>query len=72
MLVLSRKVGDQIVIGDNITVTVVRFPHGGVVQLGIDAPKDVTIRCEELPPMRPEDKPATPRIGPIDDGTMPF
>jgi carbon storage regulator len=46
MLVLSRKAGEQIVIGDNIRVTVVKV-HGGRVRLGIEAPKDVSINRQE-------------------------
>lgn len=47
MLVLSRKVGERIVIGDQIRVTVVRL-HGGTVRLGIEAPQSTSIVCEEL------------------------
>ncbi len=47
MLVLSRKVGERIQVGDEITVTVVRIA-GGSVRLGIDAPKTMPIAREEL------------------------
>ena len=47
MLVLSRKVGEEIQIGDEITVTVVRIA-GGSVRLGIEAPKTTPIAREEL------------------------
>lgn len=47
MLVLSRKVGERILIGENIAVTVVRITGGGV-RLGIEAPADVTVIREEL------------------------
>ena len=47
MLVLSRKVGERILIGDNIAVTVVRVGPG-VVRLGVDAPRDLVIVREEL------------------------
>jgi carbon storage regulator len=49
MLVLSRKVGQQIKISDNITITVVRV-QGDKVRLGIDAPDDVLILRSELIP----------------------
>ena len=58
MLVLSRKVGERIVIGDNITVVVQRV-SGGRVSLAIEAPQDVRILRGELdpfgdgPPRRP-------------------
>ncbi len=47
MLVLTRKADDSIVIGDNITIKVVSV-EGGVVKLGIDAPKDISIIRSEL------------------------
>lgn len=47
MLVLSRKVGERIFIGDRIAVTVVRVAPG-VVRLGIDAPDDMPVVREEL------------------------
>ena len=47
MLVLSRKVGERIRIGDNITVTVVRLTGGGV-RLGIEAPTELPVVREEL------------------------
>ncbi|NIL98768.1 MAG: hypothetical protein GTO53_12620 [Planctomycetales bacterium] len=47
MLVLSRKVGERILIGDKIAVTVVRIGQGGV-RLGIEAPNDLEVIREEL------------------------
>ena len=47
MLVLSRKPKQKIQIGDNISVTVVRI-RGNTIQLGIDAPREVSIRRSEL------------------------
>ena len=47
MLVLSRKIGERIWIGDKISVTVVRVAGGGV-RLGIEAPEDLTVVREEL------------------------
>ena len=47
MLVLSRKVGQRILIGDQITVTIVRVGQGGV-RIGIEAPADVAVVREEL------------------------
>ena len=49
MLVLTRKLMEKLVIGDNICVTVVRI-EGGQVRLGIDAPSDVRIIRSELVP----------------------
>ena len=47
MLVLTRKVGERIQIGDNITVVVTKSA-GNRVTLGIEAPKDVRIVRGEL------------------------
>lgn len=47
MLVLSRKVGERIWIGENIAVTVVRITGGGV-RLGIEAPAELPVVREEL------------------------
>ncbi len=47
MLVLSRRVGESIVIGDDVTVTVLEV-RGDVVRVGIDAPRSVTVHRAEL------------------------
>ena len=47
MLVLSRKAGEKLLIGDKISVTVVRIAPG-VVRLGIEAPAELPILREEL------------------------
>ena len=47
MLVLSRKIGERILIGDKITVTVVKIGHGGV-RIGVDAPSEMAVVREEL------------------------
>jgi len=47
MLVLSRKVGQRILIGDKIAVTVVRIGQGGV-RIGIEAPDEFLVVREEL------------------------
>lgn len=47
MLVLSRKIGEKLIIGDNITVVVSRVA-GNRVTLGIEAPSDVRIVRGEL------------------------
>jgi carbon storage regulator len=47
MLVLSRKLNEEVVIGDNIRLTVVSI-RGNQVRLGFTAPQDVLIRREEL------------------------
>jgi carbon storage regulator len=47
MLVLTRRTGEQIIIGDNIRVTVVNLGPGRV-KIGIEAPPDVRIDREEV------------------------
>ena len=47
MLVLTRKVGESFVIGDDIIVTVVRVVGGGV-RIGIEAPDDCVVMRREL------------------------
>ena len=47
MLVLSRKAGERIWIGEDISVTVVRITGGGV-RIGIEAPHEMPVVREEL------------------------
>ena len=47
MLVLSRRVGESIVIGDEVTVTVLEV-RGDVVRVGVGAPRHVAVHREEL------------------------
>ncbi len=49
MLVLSRKIGQQIRIGDQITLTIVKT-QGQTVRVGIEAPREVRVIRAELPP----------------------
>jgi carbon storage regulator len=51
MLVLSRKLGEKIYIGDNICITVVDIDRGKI-RLGIEAPRDVPIFRQELLPLK--------------------
>lgn len=47
MLMLSRRTGERVVIGDNVTVTVVEIT-GQTVRLGIAGPEDVSVYREEV------------------------
>ena len=47
MLVLSRKVGERILIGDNIAITVVRVAQGSV-RIGVEAPDNLNVVREEV------------------------
>jgi carbon storage regulator len=56
MLVLSRKIGERIVIADNVIIQVLAVRRGQI-RLGITAPPSVSIRREELPRFPPEERP---------------
>ena len=47
MLILTRRVGETLIIGDNVTVTVLGV-KGDQVRIGVNAPKDVTVHREEI------------------------
>ncbi len=47
MLVLTRKAGEGIVIGDDVTIKIIEL-KGGAVRIGIDAPRDRKIYRQEL------------------------
>lgn len=47
MLILSRKMGESIRVGDNVTVTVLGVARGQV-KVGIEAPRDLTVHREEI------------------------
>jgi carbon storage regulator len=47
MLILTRKVGETIVINDNIRVTVLSV-KGNQIRLGVDAPEDVPVHRQEI------------------------
>ncbi len=47
MLVLTRKAGEGIIIGDDIKITIVELKGGGV-RVGIDAPRDMKIHRQEV------------------------
>jgi carbon storage regulator len=63
MLVLSRKLGERIVIGDRIVLTVVAVRGGPIpkVRLGIEAPREINIARAELTPITEPVPPAAPR-----------
>ena len=47
MLVLSRRIGETLCIGDNIRIKIVEV-KGGQVRIGIDAPKEVEVHRSEI------------------------
>ena len=56
MLILTRKVNESLIVGDNITITVLGV-KGNQVRIGVDAPKDVSVHRQEIY-QRIADKPA--------------
>jgi carbon storage regulator len=47
MLILTRRVGETLMVGDNVTVTVLGV-KGNQVRIGVNAPKDVSVHREEI------------------------
>ena len=47
MLILTRRVGESLMIGDNVDITVLGI-RGNQVRIGIDAPKEVSVHREEI------------------------
>ncbi len=64
MLILTRRVGETVMVGDEVTITVLGV-KGNQVRVGINAPKSVAVHREEIyerikregqPPPKPEDE----------------
>ncbi len=47
MLILTRRIGESVIIGDDVKITVLGL-KGSQVRLGIDAPKTVSVHREEI------------------------
>ena len=71
MLVLSRKQNQEIIIGDNIKITVVKM-KGNTVRLGIEAPREVNVRRGELPRHDSPKNEFTNSVGPQAEMTVVF
>ncbi|TDQ58132.1 carbon storage regulator CsrA [Mesocricetibacter intestinalis] len=47
MLILTRKVGESLLVGDDISITILNV-RGNQVKIGVNAPKDVSVHREEI------------------------
>ena len=47
MLILTRRIGETIMIGDDVTITVLGI-KGNQARLGVDAPKEIAVHREEI------------------------
>lgn len=47
MLILTRRVGESLIIGDDVTITVLGV-KGNQVRIGVNAPRDVAVHREEI------------------------
>ena len=67
MLVLTRRQGESIAIGDDVTITVLEI-RGGQVRLGIVAPSEITVLRSEILDQGPDQD--QPPVEPVEDRTM--
>ncbi len=68
MLILTRRVGETLMIGDEVTVTVLGA-KGNQVRLGINAPRDVAVHREEIYQRIQQEKAGGEEAVPADAGT---
>lgn len=47
MLILTRRVGETLIVGDDISVTILGI-KGNQIRIGINAPKDISVHREEI------------------------
>ena len=70
MLILTRRVGETLMIGDSVTVTILGV-KGNQVRVGITAPKDVAVHREEIFQRIGREAGATPPNKSLDDPGLP-
>ena len=49
MLILTRNIGESLIIGDDVKITILpNYPHDTIAKIGIDAPREVSVHREEI------------------------
>jgi carbon storage regulator len=68
MLILTRRVGETVMIGEDVTVTVLGV-KGNQVRIGVNAPRDVAVHREEIfERIKREEQDGTPKASPGGNG----
>jgi len=67
MLILTRRVGETLIIGDDVTVTVLGV-KGNQVRIGVDAPKSISVHREEIYERIQREKEAQKQAAAKEDG----
>jgi carbon storage regulator len=65
MLILTRRVGETLMVGDDVTITVLGV-KGNQVRLGVNAPRDVAVHREEIYQKIQSEQPPDPDGSPDD------
>jgi carbon storage regulator len=62
MLILTRKANETVMIGNDVTITVLGV-HGSQVRIGVSAPKNVAVHREEIYERIKREHPSSPEVG---------